>query len=367
MSGRAHPERGGPRIGVVVVNFGEPASADPDVVEPFLERIFLQNAGLEPDQAALARARELARERTPTLVADYEEIGGSPLNEQADAQARALQDELRARGLDATTYSAFQFTPPFIADRLADARADGVELLVGLPVYPLCGHSTTAAALEAIRVSLDQLGWSPRFAGVSGWHHHPAYATLRAETVRGATQAHGIDLGDADTLLYFSVHGTPVRYLDEGSRYDRYVEEHCRALAELVGVDRWGVGFQNHTNRRVAWTQPDNEDLVPRLSERRLVIVPVSFMHEQSETIAELDGELRALCERQGKEYFRVPIPHDAPRFVHFLADLVAQLVDEPESRSGLTRCRCVRLPGVWCTNGDRDLPRSPYATAAGP
>lgn len=365
MSVPERPPTPQPRVGVLVVNFGEPSAASAEVVEPFLERIFLQNAGLEPDEEAVARARSLARDRAPALVEDYALIGGSPLNAQADAQARALEGELRARNWDARTYSAFQFTRPYVSDRVAEARGDGVELLVALPVYPICGHSTTGAALRSVHASLESLDWAPSFVGVSGWHDHPAYGAMRADSVRRFAEASGLDLRAPDTLLYFSVHGTPVMYLEAGSRYDRYVEEHCRDVAGRLGVERWEVGFQNHTNRRVEWTQPYNGALLPSVPERRLVIVPISFMHEQSETLAELDHELRGICEDAGKEYFRVPVPHEEPQFVRFLADLVTQLVEDPAASPSLALCRCVLLPGVWCTNGARDLPPSPFGRPA--
>ena len=353
------------KIGVLIINFGEPDEPVLEKVEPFLERIFLQNAGLEPDESMRARARQLAADRAPGLIEEYEAIGGSPLNEQAEAQAEALARALADRGRDARIYTAYQFTDPTIADRVRDARADGVDTLVAVPVYPICGQSTTVAALEAVEAALEEEGWSPRFAGVAGWHHHPSYEGLRVENVRAFVESRGLDLTDPDTLLYFSVHGTPIKYLEEGNRYDRYVEEQCREIARALGTDRYGVGFQNHTNRRIAWTRPDNEDRIREAPEKRLVVVPISFMHEQSETLAELDHDMKAFVEGLGKEFHRVPVPHDAPAFSAFLADLVEALVGSPDSPpTPLARCRCASLEGVWCTNGARDLPPSPYATA---
>src|SRR5690606_9982039 len=181
----------------------------------------------------------------------------------------------------------------------------GVETLAVVPVYPICGQSTTVAAVEQARRAVESEGWGPRFVAVSGWHHHPSYVRLRVDNIRAYVEEHGIDLPDPDTLLYFSVHGTPIKYLQEGNRYDRYVEEQCRDIAAALGTDRHGVGFQNHTNRRIAWTQPDNEDRIRQAPERRLVIVPISFMHEQSETLAELDHAVRDFIEGLGKEYHR--------------------------------------------------------------
>ena len=357
-------------IGVLVLNFGEPDEAVLDKARPYLERIFLQNAGLEghTDDAAVARARQLAADRAPGLVDAYAAIGGSPLNGQAEAQARALEVELRARGRDIRVYSAFQFTDPSIADAVAEAHADGVDTLVGLPVYSMCGYSTTVAALADVRAALDDAGWSPRFIGVSGWHHHPAYRSMLVEHLRSFVESRGLDLRDPDTLLYFSAHGTPVRYLSDGGRYDRYVYEHCRAVAHGLGADRYVVGFQNHANRRIRWTQPDNEDAIRERPEGRLVVVPISFMHEQSETLAELDHDLRGFVEGLGKEMHRAPVPYDNPLFPRFLADLVAQvLADDPGQPGLLSRCRCCPLEDTWCTNGSRELPPSPYVLPDAP
>jgi protoporphyrin/coproporphyrin ferrochelatase len=353
------------KVGVLVVNFGEPDEPVPEKVVPFLERIFLQNAGLEPNESMLARARQLAADRAPGLIEEYLEIGGSPLNRQADAQTAGVGGVLEGRGWDVRAYSAYQFSGPTIDERVAEARKDGVETLVVVPGYPICGESTTAAALEGVRRSLAEQGWKPRFVGVSGWHHHPAYVALRVENVRAFVAERGLDLTDPDTLLYFSVHGTPIKYLEEGNRYDRYVEEQCRDIAAALGADRYGVGFQNHTNRRIAWTQPDNEDRIREASERKLVVVPISFMHEQSETLAELDHEMKEFVEGLGKEFHRVPVPHDAEAFSEFLADLVESLASDPAAAPvPLAPCRCAPGEGIWCTNGARDLPPSPFGPA---
>lgn len=356
----------GRKVGVLAINFGEPDEPTSEKVIPFLERIFLQNANLEPNESGRERARQLAEDRAPGLIEEYEEIGGSPLNRQADEQASSLEALLRHRGWDARVYSVFQFTEPSIADGVARAKDDGVDVLVAVPVYPICGRSTTVAALETVQDAMAEARWQPAFHGVSGWHDADEYVALRTENVRAFVDDEELDLRDPETLLYFSVHGTPIKYLDEGNRYDRYVEEQCREIARRLGADRYAVGFQNHTNRRIAWTQPDNEDRIREAQERRLVVVPISFMHEQSETLAELDHELRGFIESLGKELHRVPVPHDSGDFTAFLADLVDAVVRGPEDDGGgafaLARCRCAPLDGVWCTNGNRELPQSPYA-----
>src|SRR5690606_5974021 len=136
----------GVKVAVLVVNFGEPESARLEEVTPFLERIFEANAPLEGgriEPSRGARSRELAAARAPALVETYRAIGGSPLNAQSREQAAALEEELRRRGADAVCHAVFQFTPPSVEDGVRAALAGAPDALVALPVYPLCGASTT--------------------------------------------------------------------------------------------------------------------------------------------------------------------------------------------------------------------------------
>ncbi len=355
-------------VGLIFINFGEPDEPSLAKVTSFLERIFLRNASLErhANEAAVARSRELARNRAPGLLEAYEAIGGSPMNAQSARQAEALRAELHRRGVRTRAYSAFQFTDPTVAECVGRAESDGVETLVAIPGYPLCGQSTTAAALDDVRVALGSAERPIRLVALAGWHYHPDYLRMQAEHIRSWVAEKSLDLSAPDTLLYFSVHGTPLSYLAAGNRYDRYAFEHCRDVAAAVGAERYAVGFQNHGNRRIPWTQPDNERRIRELSESRLVVVPISFMKEQSETLAELDVELRAFVESLGKELHRVPVPHDHPAFTMYLADRVEELLSpDPAGAGWLSRCRCCPHAGVWCTNGTRDLPPSPYTVEA--
>ena len=345
--------------GVVLLNFGEPAEPTRENVVPYLERIFLNNASLEEadtEEEKRERARQLAERRAPGLIEEYEEIGGSPLDPQAEAQADALAEELRDRGYDAETYLGMQFTEPYIADAVAAAHDDGVDQLVALPVYPLCGASTTIAANEELRNAADDLDWDVPVAEITGWHRHPQYNAIRADNVRRFADAHGLDLHDDGTELVYSAHGTPRHYLNEGSRYDTYVEEFCEVVARKLGVGDYSLGYQNHENRDIPWTEPEVEEVVEELGEddsvERVVVEPISFMHEQSETLSELDDELREEAEEVGLDFYRVPVPHDDDRFKSVLGDLVEPFVGEFDPGYYQYRqCQCSDSPDAMCLN----------------
>jgi ferrochelatase len=349
--------------GVVVLNFGEPSEPERGAVVDYLERIFFANADLEEydsAEAARERSRKLAERRAPGLIEEYEEIGGSPLNEQARAQADGLQARLRERGFDATTYVGMQYTEPFIDDAARAAREDGMDRLVGFPVYPLCGPSTNVISLDELDEAVAELDWDVPVQGITGWHKHPTYNRLRAENVREYAEAEGVDLGSEDTVLVFSAHGTPRHYLEEGSRYDIYVEEYCSVVASLLGVGDYQIGFQNHENRDIPWTEPEVEDLVVGLDAERVVVEPVSFLHEQSETLSELDVELREEAEAAGLDLHRVPIPHDDDRIPEVFADLVEPfLADFDPGYYQYRQCQCRDVPGTVCLNAPQETPHA--------
>lgn len=341
-------------IGVILLNFGEPEQPTEELVVPFLERIFMTNASLEgslTEEQARARSHALALDRAPGLIEEYMEIGGSPLNRQCAEQADALAGELARRGIAARTYVGMQFTDPSIRAAVEKARADGVARLVGLPVYPLCGPSTTVAALAEMRAQIAALDWDVDVVEITGWHRHAAYTAVRADGIRRIVEENGLDLGDGRTRLVFSVHGTPMRYIEEGSRYVQYAEESCRDIAAAAGAPDYVIGYQNHTNRPIAWTQPDIEAVIEEIDAEHVVVVPVSFMHEQSETLAELDVELREAAEARGLAFHRVPVPHDDARFIALLADLVQAALGGEAAGAALKPCVCRGAAGALCLN----------------
>jgi protoporphyrin/coproporphyrin ferrochelatase len=342
---------------VVLLNFGEPENPVLEEVVPFLERIFGINDSLEgrTGDAARDRAHRLAELRAPGLVEEYRQIGGSPLRAQAHDQAALLEAELIRRGHDVVCILGMQFTEPFIIDAIRQARAAGAAQIVALPIYPLCGPSTTVAALERVEADMRTQLWSAPVRQISGWHRHPSYLEFRAGAIRDVIAQKGLSLGDPRTKLVFSAHGTPMKYIEEGSRYDVYVREFCAEVARAVGAADYLIGYQNHTNRPIEWTQPDVEQVIAGIDADNVIIDPVSFMHEQSETLAELDHELRGVAEARGLAFHRVPIHHAAPAFISFLADLTVPFlsVGTPVPASGADRpwaeCRC--KAGAYCLN----------------
>ncbi|MFP4530224.1 MAG: ferrochelatase [Halodesulfurarchaeum sp.] len=341
--------------GVVLLNFGEPAEPTREAVIPFLERIFLDNASLErfdSEGAARERASELANRRAAGLIEEYETIGGSPLHEQAEAQAAMLEAELDSRGYDVAVELAMQYTEPLIPEVAAEMAAHEFDRVIVVPVYPLSGPSTNIAAVDSFERALAEANPQIEMRAVTGWHRHPTYTRLRFEAIREFLTERDLEVSESDTEFLFSAHGTPVSYLEAGSRYDVYVEEYAETMASLLDLEEYTLGFQNHANRDIAWTEPDIETALESVDAERVVVEPMSFLHEQSETLHELDIELREEAEALGMEFFRVPVPHDDSRLGAVIGDLLEPFLANFEpSYHQLRPCQCRDADGTYCLN----------------
>ncbi|MFW6383921.1 MAG: ferrochelatase [Halodesulfurarchaeum sp.] len=342
-------------VGVVVLNFGEPAEPSREAVIPFLERIFLENASLErfdSRAAAEERAGELARRRADGLIEEYKAIGGSPLQEQARAQVRAIDAELDSRGYDPTVRTAMQYTEPLLDAVAAEMGTGGYDQVIAVPIYPLSGPSTNIRAVGNFEAALAEVDPAVEFRAVTGWHRHPSYTRLRHENLESFLEERDLDPRAPDTELVFSAHGTPTSYLAAGSRYDQYVEEFAATLGALLDVEEYTLGYQNHANRDVEWTGPDVESALEGVDAERVVVEPLSFLHEQSETLFELDVELREEAEALGLDFHRVPVPHDDPRLSEIVADLLEPFLAgfDPGTHQ-LRPCQCRDEPGTFCLN----------------
>ncbi len=135
------------RVGVVLLNLGGPERIQD--VGPFLYNLFADPEIIRLPSPALQKplAWLISTLRSGKSQEAYRSIGGgSPLRRITEQQARELQSLLRQRGLDATTYVAMRYWHPFTESAVADMKADGMDEVVVLPLYPTSPSAPAAPA-----------------------------------------------------------------------------------------------------------------------------------------------------------------------------------------------------------------------------
>lgn len=312
------------RIAVVLLNLGGPDSLD--AVQPFLRNLFSDPAiiGLpNPFRALLAAF--ISRRRAPVSREMYRQLGGaSPLLRETKAQAQALEWEL---GEGAKAFIAMRYWHPMSEETARAVKDFGPDRVVLLPLYPQFSTTTTASSLAAWRRAAQAIGLDAPTVAICCYPRQSDWATTQAARIRTAIAK----LGGRPRVL-FSAHGLPQKVVDAGDPYQWQVEQGAAAIAAGLEPDSFDsvVCYQSRVGP-LKWIGPETVEEIRRAGRDgvSLIVVPIAFVSEHSETLVELDIEYRHVAEAAGvPNYVRIPTVTADRGFIAGLAKLVRQAVD---------------------------------------
>jgi ferrochelatase len=340
------------RIAVVLFNLGGPD--EPDAVRPFLRNLFSDPAILRvPSILRRPLAAGIAGRRAVAAREIYAKLGGgSPLLANTVAQARALEEALADLGA-VRAFACMRYWHPR-ADAVArEVKSFAPERLVLLPLYPQFSTTTTASSAADWQASAKRAGIAVPTSAICCYPTEPGFVAALAEGIRGALGA--LDKGLRPRLL-LTAHGLPERVIAAGDPYQRQVEETAAAVLRklaMPGLDA-RVCYQSRVGP-LRWIGPATDKEIGRAGaeKRALVVAPIAFVSEHSETLVELDMEYAHLARESGvPAYRRAPTVSTAPLFIEGLA--------------GLVRGALARGPGLASASGGRHCPAGYRGCALG-
>lgn len=327
-----------PRVGVLLLNLGGPERIQD--VKPFLYNLFSDPEIIRLPVAAMQKpfAWLISSLRSGKSQQAYRSIGGgSPLRRITKQQARELQSNLRQKGVDATSYVAMRYWHPFTESAVADLKADGIDQVVVLPLYPHFSISTSGSSFRELQRLRNT---DPAFRRlpircIRSWYDHPGYIQALANLIAREIQACE---DPATAHIFFSAHGVPKSYVeDAGDPYQLEIVACSKLILEqlrqqLGHSNPFTLAYQSRVGP-VEWLKPYTEDALQELGEqgvKDLVVVPISFVSEHIETLEEIDIDYRELATAAGvKNFRRVPALDTDPAFIAALTDLVEQAMAE--------------------------------------
>ncbi len=313
------------KTAVVLFNLGGPDS--PGALRPFLFNLFNDRAILNlPRLPRWLLAQVISAHRATRARKIYAKIGGgSPLLANTEAQAAALASALARDGLDgARCFVAMRYWHPMSAATAQAVKAFAPELVVLLPLYPQFSTTTTASSLKAWARAARAVGLEAPTRAVCCYPAAPGFVAALARLIRPAFDE-AAEAGRPRIL--FSAHGLPKRIVARGDPYPWQVERTAAALVAALALPDpdWVVCYQSRVGP-LEWTGPATDAELARAGRDGVpvVLVPIAFVSEHSETLVELDIECRALARAHGVPvYSRVPAVGTAPEFIAELAALV--------------------------------------------
>lgn len=312
------------KLAVVLFNLGGPDSLQS--VEPFLRNLFSDPAILPlPRWLRMPAAAMIASRRAPVARAIYRQLGGrSPLLDETLAQAAGLELALSQRGASARVFVAMRAWKPTSEDAAHSVSLYAPEMIVLLPLYPQYSTTTSGSSLAAWRKAAAKAMLRARETRICCYPWDEGFIAALADQVHLALARRKQGL---NYRILFSAHGLPQRIVSRGDPYQWQVEHSVEAVARQLdsAASDWKISYQSRVGP-LKWLEPATEAEIRRAGSegKGVIVVPVAFVSEHSETLVELDIDYARLARESGvPDYLRAGTVRTAENFIEGLASLV--------------------------------------------
>ncbi|HUB96980.1 MAG TPA: ferrochelatase [Stellaceae bacterium] len=343
------------RLAVVLFNLGGPDSLE--AVEPFLYNLFADPAIIAlPGPVRRLVARLVAHRRAPVARHIYARMGNSsPIVANTEIQARALETKL---GEDTRAFVAMRYWAPFTQDAAQAVLAWKAEEIVLLPLYPQFSSTTTGSSLVTWREVAERIGLRVPTRTICCYPADDGFVTALARRLDTALAEwpEGVPV-----RILLSAHGLPQRIVARGDPYQTQVEQTAAAVRARVARDvEMIVCYQSRVGP-LKWLEPATDAEIRRAGAERvgLIVLPIAFVSEHSETLVELDLDYGRLAAEAGvPRYVRAPTVSADAAFIAGLAELV----------QGARRRQSLIGPGgkgIACNAADRLCPCAARGTGS--
>jgi ferrochelatase len=305
-----------------LLNMGGPNNLNE--VELFLSNMF-GDKNILPMNIYLRKfvAWIIITKRLEDVKKNYQLLGGkSPLLSLTKHLIEKLKDKL-----DMPIYPVMRYVPPFADEALIECKKNNIEELILFPIYPHYSTTTTFSSVEDIEERCKFLGYSPKITLIKPYYDEYEYIEASYEKIMETMK--GKDTKEYDLLL--SAHGLPLSIIRAGDVYQNQIEANVSAL-KIYFRER-GVSF--HDIKLVyqskvgssSWLEPNLVDILRNPYHRKVVIYPLAFTLDNSETVFELDIEHREIAQKiKYDDYIVVSCMNSSKKFVDLIVQKVVSL-----------------------------------------
>jgi ferrochelatase len=329
-----------PQTAVLLVNLGTPAAPTAAALRPYLAEFLSDPRVVEIPKPVwwLILHGIILRARPAKSAAKYASVWtpeGSPLAVWTQRQATRLMGSLGERGHRLVVRHAMRYGSPSVASVMDELRAQNVNRVLVVPLYPQYAAATTASVGDAVMQWALKARRVPELRFLNEFHDDAGYIGALAGQVRRHWEAHG--RGDK---LVLSFHGVPHRSLLMGDPYHCQCHKTARLLAESLGLPRDAVvvTFQSRFGK-ARWLEPYTEPTLIEMARsgvRRVDVMCPGFVADCLETLEEIDQEAReAFLEAGGETFHYIPCLNGDDAWIQALASLAERHLQGWPTRGG--------------------------------
>lgn len=285
---------------ILLLNMGGPNNLDE--VKVFLKNMFNDKAIIgAPSLIRKIIAYFIVKSRLKDATSNYEKLGGvSPIVENTKRVVSALAEDV-----DIDVFYIMRYTPPFAYDVLSKIKE--YDRFYVMPLYPHFSSTTTVSSLDHLFEAADILGIDDnKFEIVDHYYDNDVYNRTIVEQIQEALQ--GNDPGEYE--LIFSAHGLPQRIIDRGDPYMKQIKQNVYRARKMlqqyhIKFFKTHLAYQSRLGP-IEWIKPYLDEKLKRLTKKKVVIYPIAFLIDNSETKYELDIEYKEIADKLGFSDYKV-------------------------------------------------------------
>jgi len=281
------------KTGVVLLNMGGVRSKEE--LRTFLLNMFSDKniLTLKNDTLRSIIALLITLFRIDKAWKNYEKIGGcSPLHNITQKAVNKLQDEL---GNEYFVTFAFRYTSPFSDVAIVRLKELGIKKVILLPLYPQYSTTTTKSSLEDF---ISKANGEFNIKIIKNFYQNRLFNKTIINSIKN------LNLPFFEYHLIFSAHGLPQKIIDNGDVYEEQIKEHIKILSNMlneagIALQSISLAYQSRVGP-IEWLKPSLEEKLKEFNGKNVIIYPISFVSDNSETVFELDIEYRKVAKDLG-------------------------------------------------------------------
>ena len=308
---------------IILFNLGGPDKLEN--VEPFLFNLFNDPAILDlPTFLRYPLAKLISNRRAPVAKKIYAELGGSsPILKLTREQSDALEIKLN-QTQEKDEYKCFiimRCWNPRAKDVIKDVQLYGPDEVVLMPLYPQYSAATSGSSIKEWKDVCRKNNYHVKTSTICCYPTDQNFINAHTKEIIKKIK----DL--KNFKLIFSAHGLPEKNIKKGDPYQWQVEQSVKKIVESLNDENldWILSYQSRVGP-LKWIGPSTETIIIENSKigKHIVLVPIAFVSEHSETLVELDIEYKEIADANGcKNYTRVPALGINEDFIKAMSELI--------------------------------------------